>query len=347
MVRHAIIAILFALSGCGNVFGLDDTSCDPTRSACGIDAGPTDGPAPPAEFPSCENLSPTCGPSGSSSCCETALVTGGTFFRGYDVSGDSMFKDMSKAATVSDFRLDNYEVTVGRFRKFVNAGMGTKANPPPAGAGQRTLNQIANQGGWDPSWNGNLAATTDALRAALKCGEWTDAPGANESLPIGCLDWFAAMAFCVWDGGFLPTQAEQSYAASGGGEHRVYPWSSPPNSETIDCNHVNYYNGSEHCLLPGGRPRRPGSLSPTGDGRWGQSDLAGNMGEWALDWYSLSPPTPCNNCANLTGTDKRVMGPGYWGDGPSGQRSARSIGVDLTLRTFSGGVRCARLPKSS
>ena len=47
----------------------------------------------------------------------------------HDASGD-----MRWPATVSMFRLDKYEVTVGRFRAFVDAGMGTQSKPPVAGA---------------------------------------------------------------------------------------------------------------------------------------------------------------------------------------------------------------------
>jgi formylglycine-generating enzyme required for sulfatase activity len=46
---------------------------------------------------------------------------------------------MSYPATVADFYLDKYEITVGRFRQFVNAGMGTQASPPAAGAGAHSL----------------------------------------------------------------------------------------------------------------------------------------------------------------------------------------------------------------
>jgi len=35
---------------------------------------------------------------------------------------------MSHPATLSDYRLDAYEITVGRFRQFVDAGFGTQAN---------------------------------------------------------------------------------------------------------------------------------------------------------------------------------------------------------------------------
>ena len=91
------------------------------------------------EPPSCKGLADNkCGPSGES-CCVSPLVPGGTFFRSYDGimrgNGVPNFTDKSNPATVSDFRLDKFEITVGRFRKFVEAGAATKAKPPAAGAG--------------------------------------------------------------------------------------------------------------------------------------------------------------------------------------------------------------------
>jgi formylglycine-generating enzyme required for sulfatase activity len=54
-------------------------------------------------------------------------------------------------ASVSAFRLDRYEVTVGRFRKWVDVG-----SPEPAkGAGLHTHlggGQLAGETGWDTAW---------------------------------------------------------------------------------------------------------------------------------------------------------------------------------------------------
>src|SRR5262245_1193869 len=73
------------------------------RPAGSGDAG--DRPSPPSPpSPSCEGLPATCGADGATSCCASALVPGGTFLRDNGVVGEY-------TATVSDFRLDLYEIT--------------------------------------------------------------------------------------------------------------------------------------------------------------------------------------------------------------------------------------------
>jgi formylglycine-generating enzyme len=209
-----------------------------------IDGPPPDAPAPCASV---------CGPTGTSPCCASQMVPGGTFYRSYDVAGDGMFGSMSAPATISSFALDTYEVTVARFRQFVDANMGTQANPPAVGAGERTLNGSANQGGWETAWSSDLTANKTALIAALSCypgaQTWTATPGKNEELPMNCITWYEAFAFCVWDGGFLPTEAEWNYAAAGGSDQRAYPWSNPASSLTISCANANYYGGA-YCVNP-------------------------------------------------------------------------------------------------
>jgi formylglycine-generating enzyme required for sulfatase activity len=264
-------------------------------------------------------------------------VTGGTYYRGYN--GVDM-TDKSYPATVAAFYLDKYEVTVGRFRQFVNAGMGTQANPPAASAGAHPL--IAGSG-WDSTWNTKLPADTASLKAAMICDStyypgsetWTDTAGTNESQPMNCLDWYTAFAFCAWDGGRLPTEAEWDYAASGGSEQRYYPWSSPPTSTTIDDTYAVYCGNS--C-----GPQNVGSMSPKGDGKWGQSDLAGNMGEWVLDAWA-DYPIPCDNCAVLTSSDPRdSVRSGNFSYTALGVRSGWRIKEIPYYRDRDIGVRCAR-----
>jgi formylglycine-generating enzyme required for sulfatase activity len=265
------------------------------------------------------------------------------------MASDGMYTDTTRPATVSTFRLDRYEVTVGRFRQFVNAGYGTQQNPPAAGAGGRTLNGTANQGGWDPTWNTSLAADTTALVAALECNAtyqtWTDAPGSNENRPIVCITWYEAMAFCAWDGGFLPTEAEWHYAASGGSLQRAYPWSSPAGDTTLDCSRANFGGPSwptTACIAAG--TNNVGATSPAGDGAWGQSDLGGNAWEWVLDWYATPYPSPCNDCANLFAASYRVSRGGGFSNGASYLRAGYRSGDGSASRIRNVSVRCARTP---
>jgi formylglycine-generating enzyme required for sulfatase activity len=270
------------------------------------------------------------------------LVPGGTFYRSYDGVD---FTDMSYPATVDDFYLDKYEITVGRFRRFVNAGMGTQASPPAPGAGAHPL--IAGSG-WDSTWNANLAKDTASLKVAISMAgqTWTDTAGGNEDKPMNCIDWYTALAFCAWDGGRMPTEAEWNYAAAGGSEQRYYPWSSPPTSTTIDASYAVYCDDADYsaglCVV-----WNVGSKSPKGDGRWGHADLGGNLSEWTLDWYISPYPTPCDNCANLNPRivvvgfyPPRVVRGGSFPDVADGLRSAeRLFGSQGPHAT---GARCAR-----
>jgi formylglycine-generating enzyme required for sulfatase activity len=254
------------------------------------------------------------------------LVPGGTFNRS---------DDPNSPATVADFYLDQYEITVGRFRQFVNAGMGTQASPPAPGAG---VHPLITDSGWKSAWNASLPANTDALKAAMQCflgyQTWTDTAGANESLPQDCISWYDAFAFCAWDGGRLATEAEWNYAAAGGSEQRYYPWSTPPTSTTIDDSYAVYCGGS--CSST----QNVGSKSPKGDGKWGQADLAGNLWEWTLDWYA-NYQTSCSNCADLAAAPNRAIRGGDFGGNASNLRSA-SRGLYVDDKGYFVGARCAR-----
>jgi formylglycine-generating enzyme len=318
-------------------------TCATILGDAGIDATPA----------SCRGLAATCGPTGSDDCCSTATpIPGGTFYRSYDVAGDGMYPDMSYPATVSPFVLDKYTVTVGRFRAFVEAGMGTQVNPPMAGAGARRLNGLSEQGGWDPSWNANLAANTSTLVADIACDtiyqSWTNTVGANENLPMNCITWYEAFAFCVWDDGYLPSEAEWNFAAAGGNEQRAYPWSTPPWSTTIDCSYANFVNGSsfpaDTCVNPGtGSVNHVGSESPKGDSGWRQADLGGNLFNWVLDWYaSPYPQSTCVDCANLTPAAYRGVRGGSFSNTASPLRTGYRGFVAPFGRGNFNGIRCAR-----
>lgn len=284
--------------------------------------------------PSCRDLPQTCGVARDANCCTSLPVTGNLlFYRSFDMALDGMYANKNYPAKVSDFRLDRYEVTVGRFRAFVTTGRGTQDKPPLAGDGAHPRVMGS---GWSMDWRGNLLTDSAALKTALKCngqGTWTDAPGNGENLPINCASWYEAFAFCTWDGGRLPTEAEWNYAAAGGTEQRAYPWSNPPGSTTIDASYA-VYGGAAIAAV--------GTKSTKGDGRWGHADLSGNVWEWVLDWYVDPYVIPCNDCAVITGGNERSLRGGNFSGSAAVLRAASRPHAAPTLRDNSSGIRCAR-----
>jgi formylglycine-generating enzyme required for sulfatase activity len=283
----------------------------------------------------------------TTSCCDSVPVPGGSFHRNYDVAADKQFPDMTHQATVSAFRLDVYKVTVGRFRRFVDAGMGTQAKPPASGAGARTLNGLPDQGGWEATWNAMLAADTTALLSRLNScnvlkNTWTNSPGSKENRPMVCVSWYEAMAFCIWDGGFLPTDAQRQFAAAAGNQQRAYPWSNPPGSTAIDCTLTSYGGSSYPTTACATAPVDVGSV-PGDIGAFGQRGLGGNVSEWILDFYQDPLPPTCNDCARLSGT-QRVLRASSFYDNELAARIAWTAAAVPDFRGLQIGLRCARAP---
>ncbi len=313
---------------------------------------PIDSACPGGEFcsggvcaaaPSCAG-GLTCG---ADSCCTSLLVPGGTFKRSYD---GATFNDPQYTATISDFRLDKYEITVGRFRKFVDAVVG--GWKPAAGSGKHThLNgggglNAGTEPGWDVAWNSYLPTSKASWDGAFAAGggseTWTASSGANESRPMNCANWFQSVAFCIWDGGFLPSDAEWNYAAAGGNEQRKYPWGAmgPQPNATLAV-YGCYFGGTGTCTDLTNLPS-VGS-APAGNARWGHADLAGSLWEWTLDMrntpYAVST---CNDCAYLSSDDNQVIRGGAFHNGASlilaAYRSVEAAGA----KGGDIGARCAR-----
>lgn len=275
-----------------------------------------------------------CGASADRNCCASEVVDGGQFSR---------FNDPTLPATVSSFRMDVFEVTVGRFRAFVDAYPGSI---PTVGAGAPPAHPEA---GWQDGWVSMLPATREELSAKLICPpqlpnqpnypSWTDLSGNHERVPIGCLTWYEAFAFCAWDGGRLPTVAEWIYAADGGAEQRLYPWG---NSPAPDPAHAVMMDTTD------GQWAEVGS-APLGAGRWGQMDLNGSRCEWTFDRFTHDPginpyPVPCTDCVQLDESFQgfAMMDLSYY-QAPNQTATENVFGVGLpSQRVDALGVRCVR-----
>ncbi|HYQ18403.1 MAG TPA: SUMF1/EgtB/PvdO family nonheme iron enzyme [Polyangiaceae bacterium] len=300
--------------------GADTRSCDKTGSWSASE--------PACVRNSCaEGLSGAdldCGGVGED-CCARLAVPGGKFNRG---------NDAGNPATVSAFSLDKFEVTVGRFRAFVNAGFGTKANPP-TGAD------------WQATYNDGLEPDTATLIADLEASTENSWSQADDYLPMNNATWYEALAFCIWDGGRLPTTLQWDYAATGGKEQRKYPWGNTnPGTNTALTVYGCFYGSGVNCSDIGHLARV--GWSDGDKAKWGQRDMGGSLSEFTRDWTGNYPslPASCTDCANLTVTQAPqmiTMGGDYTSDAARIVSPALGSAVAV-FRTYTNGFRCASTP---
>lgn len=168
---------------------------------------------------------------------------------------------------VGAFELDKYEVTVGRVRAWVEAGMAVPA------VGE----VLYERDGLRVSWPRGARVQTEAeMQGWARYDTWARRV---DDLPKNHVNWYTAAAFCHWEGGRLPTEVEWKYVATGGDERRLYPWGSQAptsNLAVFNCRGDGRPGCSKEDILPVGS-------RPLGVGRWGHMDLAGSMFEWTLD----------------------------------------------------------------
>ena len=299
-----------------------------------------------------------CGGDGGESCCASLEAPGGSYNRTYTPESDGGAIDQADPVTVSGFRLDKYLVTVGRFRQFVRAVLPADGGAgwlPSEGSGRHTyLNggaglasafggAGASEQGWVTSDDARVAPTDENLSCPF--GTWTSSAGGQENLPANCVTWAEAYAFCIWDGGFLPSEAEWEFAAAAGSQQRTFPWgATAPGTESQYAIYGDYYpTGS--ASGPGVANIAPVGTATLGAGAWGQLDLAGELYEWNLDFVGAGgdPYTGCTDCANVEYGGERVTQGGDFSDVTSHLVPSWVIERDPTER-WGVGMRCARAP---
>lgn len=171
---------------------------------------------------------------------------------------------------VSPFRLDQYEVTVARFRRYVIAGMPAVRYP------------LLYPGDVVIHWRADSQAPE--LPRSFDMGQmrvtWTAAPGPFEDRPINNVTVATAQAFCAWDGGRLPTEAQWEWVAFRlglqGGNVRLYP-----HGDGASCEDA-VYGQLDACPVPEAEvpgPMPVGSRRPEGL----FFDLGGNVREFTAD----------------------------------------------------------------
>ena len=266
---------------------------------------------------------------------EMVAIPAGTFRMG-DLSGEGWDdEEPVHSVTVPAFRLGKYEVTVSRFRAFVEAtGYRTDA--------ERDADRYA----------GCASEQSDGMWDYVPNRSWRD-PGypVEDDQPVACVSWNDARAFINWlnekaGGNYrLPSEAEWEYAARAGSATEYYFG----DSESELCRYANhadrstYFNWrNEFCSDGvGNLAAVVGSYQPNGFGLY---DMHGNVWEWVQDcWNDDYEGAPTDGSA-WTGGDcgRRVIRGGSWDDGARLLRSASRSGSGRSLRGNDVGFRLAQ-----
>ena len=260
-------------------------------------------------------------------------IPGGSFRMG-DLSGEG--GDSEKpvhSVTVSAFRLGKHEVTVGQFRRFVEAaGYRTDAERNADGnAGCRTYTGD----GWD--WTSGRS--------------WRN-PGfsVGDEHPVVCVSWNDALAFVQWlreqtgKAFRLPTEAEWEYAARAGSSTEYHFG----NSESQLCRYANHATsaedgyGNESCS--DGVGKRTAVVGRYQPNSYGLYDMHGNVWEWAQDcWNDSYAGAPTDGSAwTLGDCSLRVLRGGSWFVNPRFLRSAYRTRLTRSSRLYLLGFRLAQ-----
>ena len=256
---------------------------------------------------------------------EMVDIPGGSFRMG-DLSGDGGDDEKPvHSVTVPAFRMGKYEVTVGQFRRFIEA------------TGYRTDAERNADGD-----EGCFSASGDSFDW-VSGHSWRN-PGfsVGDDHPVVCVSWNDAEAFVEWlvaqtgHAFRLPTEAEWEYAARAGSSTKYHFG----NSESQLCRYGNHADTStdfswrnESCSDGvGKRTAEVGHYQPND---YGLYDMHGNVWEWVQDcWNDSYAGAPTDGSAwTLGDCSQRVVRGGSWLNEPRGLRSATASGTPARSAT--------------
>jgi formylglycine-generating enzyme required for sulfatase activity len=121
-------------------------------------------------------------------------IPAGDFVMGCVNGDDYCYKDQKHTVTLSEYKIQKYEVTNAQYKQCVDAAICKTS--------------------WDPTWGYDGSMRTEYYGNAT-----------YDNYPMIYVDWNDANTYCGWIGGRLPTEAEWEKAARGPSPREVlYPW---------------------------------------------------------------------------------------------------------------------------
>ncbi len=185
----------------------------------------------------------------SADCSEdllTVTIPAGCFLRGQEGSSDN---GPAHQTCISAFVLDRKEVTVGRYRQFLE-----------------TFPDYEPPSGWQA-----LASQEQRFQG-------------SELHPVAQVSRADALAYCQWLSKTLPTEAQWEFAARGP-EAYSYPWGNTPAANCGYAVRQVVNSDPERDLCARGGLWKPPCSATDGNNPQGVCDLIGNVDEWLLDGY--------------------------------------------------------------
>jgi serine/threonine-protein kinase len=242
------------------------------------------------------------------------VVPGGSFAYGEG-------KD-TKVLELPDFAIARYPVTIAEYAEFLRAleaekGFEAMKKHIPGTTGEGPYMERGRDGLYRP-----LPVNVEGP-ARVRCLREHGADF-DTRIPVQCVDWFDAMAYCEWKSRTtgaewrLPTEEEREKAARGV-DGRRFPWGSLEHASLAKC---------EDSRDEPSQPEPVGSF-PTATSVYGMGDASGNSWDWTNSWFDA-------------GRSWRVLRGGSWNTRPLATRCANRGRYVPGNRDNVIGFRCAR-----